>query len=91
MTPCRLIDQQIQIILCPEKLVSVHRNALHPIAEDLLTSEPQIPETDIFREYLSNELAYIVAKVLFSLRFFYPRPVVLKYKICLMSIQSRSY
>jgi len=91
MTPCRLINHQIQMLLCPEKLVSVHQNARHRILDDLLTSEPQIPETDILREYLSNELAYIVLKVFFSLRFFYPRPVVLKYKICLMSFQSRSY
>jgi hypothetical protein len=55
MTPCHLIDQQITMLLCPEKLMSVHQNARHRIPEDLLTTEPQIPETDILREYLSNE------------------------------------
>jgi hypothetical protein len=55
MTPCRLISQQIQMLLCPVKLVSVHHNARRRVPENLLTSEPQILETDILREYLSNE------------------------------------
>jgi hypothetical protein len=34
ITPRRLIDQQIQMLLCPETLVSVHRNAQYRIPED---------------------------------------------------------
>ena len=44
MTPCGLIDQQIQMLLCTEKLVYVHQNARHRIPEDLThnrTSNPR--------------------------------------------------
>jgi len=44
MTPCRLIDQKIQMLLCPEKVVFVHQNARHRIPGRLThikTSNPR--------------------------------------------------